>query len=74
MEELVEEDDDEGGGDELDDEEKTDACAEVGGLTIEACEDVNGSLTERDDEGEYYREVSQFKKRGGGATDVFEHH
>lgn len=69
MEELVEEDDDEGGGDELDDEEKTDACAEVGGLAIEACEDVNGSLTERDDEGEYYREVSQFKKRGVRRSD-----
>ena len=41
--ELVQEDDEEGCRDELDDEE-TDTCAEVGGLTIEACEGVGDCL------------------------------
>ena len=52
MEELVEEDDDEGSGDELNDKEETDACAEIGGLAVEACEDIYGSLAEGDDESE----------------------
>ena len=50
LEEFVEEDDDEGGDDELEDQEETDTGTEVGGLAVETCEDVDGSLAERDEE------------------------
>jgi hypothetical protein len=46
LEEFVKEDDDECGGDELDYEEEADACAEVGGLAVEAGENVDGCLAE----------------------------
>lgn len=52
LEELVEEDHDEGGDDELEDKEKADSGAEVGGKAVEASEDVDGSLAERDNHGE----------------------
>ena len=52
LEELVEEEDDEGGGDELEDEEEADSSSEVRGLTVETGEDVDGGLSEGDDEGE----------------------
>lgn len=52
LEELVEEDNDEGGDDELEDEEEADSCAEVGGKAVETGEDIDRSLSERNDEGE----------------------
>ena len=48
-----EEDDDEGGGDKLDDEHETDAGAEIAGLTVHASEDIDGSMTESEHEGEH---------------------
>jgi len=51
LEELIEENNNEGSGDELNNEKETDPCTEVSGLTIEPGENVDGCLTEGNDEG-----------------------
>lgn len=50
MKEFVEEDDDQGGDDELEDEEETDTGSEIGRLSVETSENVNGGLSEGDEE------------------------
>jgi len=52
LEEFVEEDDDKGGNDELDDKKKTNTSADVFGLAVESRENVDGSLSKGNDEGE----------------------
>lgn len=52
LEELVEEDDDEGRDDELEDEQEANSSSEVRGESVQSRQDVDGSLSERDDEGE----------------------
>jgi hypothetical protein len=51
LEEFVKKDDDEGSNDELDDKKKTNTSADVFGLAVESCENVDCSLSERNDEG-----------------------
>ena len=51
LEELVEEDNNECRSDELKDEEKTDSCANVGGLAVEPSENAYGGLAKGDDKG-----------------------
>ena len=52
LEKFIEKNDDESGDDELDDQQKADTRAEVTWLAIKTAQDVNGSLTERDDQRE----------------------
>ena len=51
LEELIEENDNQTGDDELEDEQETDTGAKILGLSVETGENVDGGLTERDDEG-----------------------
>jgi hypothetical protein len=51
LEELIEEDDDQSGGKKLDNEENADTSTEVGGLAVEAGQDVNAGLAEGQDDG-----------------------
>lgn len=65
LEEFVEEEDDEGGGDELENQEEADSSSEVRGLSVETGEDVDGSLSEGDDEGEDWRIEGEGEGEGG---------
>jgi hypothetical protein len=57
LEQLIEENDDKGSNDELDDQEEADTCAEVTRLAIETGQDVDGGLSERDNECEDCKDI-----------------
>ena len=52
LEKFIEENNDEGGDDELNDQQKADTGTKVAWLAVKTTEDVNGSLTEGDDQSE----------------------
>lgn len=66
MKEFVEEDDDQGGDDELEDEEETDTGSEIGRLSVETGENVDGSLSEGDEESEDWTRKNRLACRTGG--------
>ena len=53
LEEFVEEDDNQSSNNKLDDEQKADTGTKILGLTVEASEDVDGSLAEGNDKSEH---------------------
>jgi hypothetical protein len=59
LEQFIEKNNDQSGNDELNNEEDADTRAEFRRRTIETREDIDASLTERHDDGQYcYRLVS----------------
>lgn len=53
LEKFIEQDDDESCRDELNNEQQADAGAQILGLPVETREDIDGSLTKRDDESKH---------------------